>query len=401
MADGSTRLTLGVAYARLTTGYNGTSRISTEERIEGVATNLGLAHFLGDGWSLEADLPVLMIEHFVPETETDSGIIVEEATERVIGPGDLGLAVRYELGRLWDAKGYLPSLSWKLGFGMPTGVSGTTAQTVAPTQFPMGGTFTLRSRLLLTQFVHPQVSFNLSGSVEQPLHPNAGGVTRGTAVTYGLGVLGMPGGGVILGATARGTWLGRNQEEEKGEVVQSGGHYLAVEADVGVAVADGVFLAVRGRVPVFADVNGIQISETFMASLLLAWSFGGDDQDHDHDHSGRVGDVEHAARRGKSFDLETIAVPGKVTIIDFWADWCEPCKGITARLEELAEEHPGELAIRKVEVPGPDSPVAREHTGGRVHLPLIWFLDRSGKKVAEIHGNHPDEIIETVRDLLD
>ncbi len=37
-------------------------------------------------------------------------------------------------------------------------------------------------------------------------------------------------------------------------------------------------------------------------------------------------------------------------IVDFWADWCVPCKLIAPILEELATEHAGKLKIGKVDV---------------------------------------------------
>ena len=50
-----------------------------------------------------------------------------------------------------------------------------------------------------------------------------------------------------------------------------------------------------------------------------------------------------------TFD-ETIGGSDKVVLVDFWAEWCGPCKMIAPVLEELAVEHGDKLAIAKLNV---------------------------------------------------
>lgn len=89
-----------------------------------------------------------------------------------------------------------------------------------------------------------------------------------------------------------------------------------------------------------------------------------------------------------SFDQDVLksSVP---VLVDFWAEWCGPCKAIGPKLEEIANEMGGKVMIAKVNVDeNPDSPAKY---GVRGIPTLILFKD--GKEVDQIVGNHPKENI--------
>ncbi len=78
-----------------------------------------------------------------------------------------------------------------------------------------------------------------------------------------------------------------------------------------------------------------------------------------------------------SFDTDVLKAEG-VTLVDFWAEWCGPCKMIAPILDEIAEEYAGKLTIAKLNID--DNPETAPKYGIRGIPTLLLF--KAGEVVA-------------------
>jgi thioredoxin 1 len=71
-----------------------------------------------------------------------------------------------------------------------------------------------------------------------------------------------------------------------------------------------------------------------------------------------------------------------VTLVDFYADWCGPCRMLTPVVEELAKEMSGKITVAKLDT---DRSVATASEYEVTSIPtLIWF--KSGQPVKRVVG---------------
>ena len=72
-------------------------------------------------------------------------------------------------------------------------------------------------------------------------------------------------------------------------------------------------------------------------------------------------------------------------VVDFWAEWCGPCKQIGPALEELSDEYEGKVKIVKINVDeNPNSPAQMGVRG----IPAL-FLFKDGQAIANNTGAAP------------
>jgi len=75
----------------------------------------------------------------------------------------------------------------------------------------------------------------------------------------------------------------------------------------------------------------------------------------------------------------------KPVLVDFWADWCGPCKMIAPALEEIADELGDKVTIAKVDImANPDTASSM----GVQSIPLLKLF-KNGQPVADLLGARP------------
>ena len=100
---------------------------------------------------------------------------------------------------------------------------------------------------------------------------------------------------------------------------------------------------------------------------------------------------------GHRADIAKLVAAGKVTIVDFYADWCGPCNVLENRLEHLMQAKKN-IAIRRVNIGKWDNDAAKQATNDfhAAALPYIRLYDANGKFVTAVTGGMWDEVLAAI-----
>ncbi len=87
-------------------------------------------------------------------------------------------------------------------------------------------------------------------------------------------------------------------------------------------------------------------------------------------------------------NIKDVINSGKPVVVDFWAEWCGPCRMIGPILEELAVEYDGKVEIGKLNV---DENVETPNEYGIRNIPTVLFF-KNGEMVDKQIGAGPKNI---------
>jgi thioredoxin 1 len=80
----------------------------------------------------------------------------------------------------------------------------------------------------------------------------------------------------------------------------------------------------------------------------------------------------------------------KLTVVDFWAEWCGPCRAIGPVIEELSKDYSGKINVGKVNV---DQNPQLSINYGITSIPAILFI-KGGQVVDKQVGAVPRSVLE-------
>lgn len=185
---------------------------------------------------------------------------------------------------------------------------------------------------------------------------------------------------VALQLTADVQWRGGASEPDPfspGErlvTANAGGTAVTVTPSVSVALPHRLSLGLGVRVPAYDDVTGRQLVPSIGGFVSLSVR-------------------QPVATRPQ----RATATRGRITVIDYWATWCEPCAEISARLEDARDRWGDEVEIKKVDMSA--WPRRGELPDGAEGLPVVEIYDADGQRVDLLLDAECLDVVDIVDDL--
>ena len=100
------------------------------------------------------------------------------------------------------------------------------------------------------------------------------------------------------------------------------------------------------------------------------------------------------AKHLKTAEFDEAVKAAPVAMVDFWAEWCGPCKMLSPAIEELAAQYEGRALVAKVNV-DEEPDLARRF--GIMSIPTVVFL-KDGQEVERKVGLMPGAMFAAVLD---
>ena len=103
--------------------------------------------------------------------------------------------------------------------------------------------------------------------------------------------------------------------------------------------------------------------------------------------------AEGFANRVADLSKEWKYLGDKPAVVDFYADWCGPCKAIAPALEEIAQEYAGQLYVYKINVDeSPEIANSFNITG----IPTLLFIPMEGRYTVKTGSMPKEELVKII-----
>ena len=89
-----------------------------------------------------------------------------------------------------------------------------------------------------------------------------------------------------------------------------------------------------------------------------------------------------------NFETDVMKSP-QLALIDFWAEWCGPCRQLGPTIDALADEYTGKMKVFKMNVDENPNTPTRFHVRG---IPTLLLI-KNGQVVDQLVGAHPKSVI--------
>ncbi len=152
---------------------------------------------------------------------------------------------------------------------------------------------------------------------------------------------------------------------------------------------------------------------TFLLLFFVSFTFnacsGNDNKDNDNKDNGTKGIIEGQVNKltAESFQKlvwdykanskEWTFVGDQPCIIDFYADWCRPCKMVAPIMDELSKEYKGKVRIYKI-----NTDEQRELAGlfNINSIPAVLFIPKNGKPQMSVGAMQKPAYVEMIGTVL-
>lgn len=101
-----------------------------------------------------------------------------------------------------------------------------------------------------------------------------------------------------------------------------------------------------------------------------------------------------ALKHLKKTDFDAAVDAAPLAMVDFWADWCGPCKMVAPVVEKIADDYDGKALVAKVNI---DEEPELAQKFGVMSIPTLVFL-KNGREVDRKVGVMPPETFTSVLD---